>query len=387
VRQMPSGGDIGPDLSNLIHRDYESVLRDIQFPSAAINPDHLTYLVELKDGRSYAGVLRRRGEYLIIGDHSAHETTIKPADVESLVPSPVSTMPEGLDRLLGAERMRDLLTFLLTEPISPAPLEIRGEPPPRSRAEVEAVLKDSPPPPGPFRKLHVLLATGPKDHGPGEHDYPLWRRRWVKLLDLAPNVLVSECDGWPSRELLNKADVAVFYSNNPGWDQTRAGELDAFLSRGGGAVFIHYAVDGHADTDALARLIGLAWKGGSSRFRHGPIDLSFPSLQHPITRGITQLKLIDESYWNLTGDPAAVTVLASGKEEGSAQPLLWAKEYGKGRVFVSIPGHYTWSFDDPLFRLLLLRGMAWSAHEPADRFQSLIWPGTRTDLSAAPRIP
>src|SRR5262249_20279424 len=37
-----AGGAIGPDLSNLIHRDYDSVLRDIRFPSVAINPDHLT---------------------------------------------------------------------------------------------------------------------------------------------------------------------------------------------------------------------------------------------------------------------------------------------------------------------------------------------------------
>src|SRR5437660_935917 len=70
----------------------------------------------------------------------------------------------------------------------------------------------------------------------------------------------------------------------------------------------------------------------------------------------------------------------SGAAEGKPQPLLWAREYGKGRGFVSIPGHYSWSFDDPLFRLLLLRGIAWSAREPVDRFQSLIWPGARLGL-------
>ena len=43
----------------------------------------------------------------------------------------------------------------------------------------------------------------------------------------------------------------------------------------------------------------------------------------------------------------------------------------KGRVFVSIPGHYSWSFDDPLFRLLLLRGVCWAAGEPADRLSEL----------------
>ena len=50
-------GDIGPDLSNLIHRDYASVLRDITQPSFAINPDYLTQTVTL-NGRAHAD--RRR---------------------------------------------------------------------------------------------------------------------------------------------------------------------------------------------------------------------------------------------------------------------------------------------------------------------------------------
>jgi len=52
-----------------------------------------------------------------------------------------------------------------------------------------------------------------------------------------------------------------------------------------------------------------------------------------------------------------------------------ALEPGRGRVFVSIPGHYSWTFADPLFRVLLLRGIAWSAKEPVDRFNDLVWPG------------
>ena len=41
-------------------------------------------------------------------------------------------MPEGLDKNLGPERLRDLLTFLLTEPLQPAPLERKGR---RRRAD------------------------------------------------------------------------------------------------------------------------------------------------------------------------------------------------------------------------------------------------------------
>jgi type 1 glutamine amidotransferase len=46
-------------------------------------------------------------------------------------------------------------------------------------------------------------------------------------------------------------------------------------------------------------------------------------------------------------------------------------------VFVSIPGHFTWTFDDPLFRVLILRGIAWTANEPVDRFNELATLGAR----------
>ena len=120
------GGRIGPDLSNLIHRDYESVRRDIRLPSATIHPDYLTCLVEMKDGRVLTGVPRTEGDDLIIGDTQGREYRIRRSDVEALHPSALSIMPEGLEKTVGPERMRDLLTFLLTEPLQPAKLERDG---------------------------------------------------------------------------------------------------------------------------------------------------------------------------------------------------------------------------------------------------------------------
>jgi type 1 glutamine amidotransferase len=136
-------------------------------------------------------------------------------------------------------------------------------------------------------------------------------------------------------------------------------------------------VDGHKDADALAKRIGLAWRGGTSRFRHGPLELTFPDREHPITRGLGKVKFVDESYWRLVSGPGKVHVLATGVEEGKPQPLMWTHTQGKGRVFVSIPGHFTWTFDDPLFRVLLLRGICWAAGEPADRLSDLATVGAR----------
>jgi type 1 glutamine amidotransferase len=41
--------------------------------------------------------------------------------------------------------------------------------------------------------------------------------------------------------------------------------------------------------------------------------------------------------------------------------MFWCYELGKGRVFGCVPGHTTKTFDNPMFRKLLLRGMIWAA--------------------------
>src|SRR5262249_19990781 len=116
-RVRGEGGRIGPDLSNLVHRDYASVLRDIRSPSAALNPDYLTYIPPLADGRVLTGTARDAGAgRLAVGALAGREVTVARDEVESLTASPVSTMPEGLDRALTPEQLRDLLTFLLTPP-------------------------------------------------------------------------------------------------------------------------------------------------------------------------------------------------------------------------------------------------------------------------------
>jgi type 1 glutamine amidotransferase len=222
--------------------------------------------------------------------------------------------------------------------------------------------------------MRVVLVAGAKDHGPGEHDYPAWLKAWNELLSIGENLEVETANGWPERSEFQKADVMVFYQRGE-WNAQRATDIDAFLQRGGGLVYVHWAVDGQQDTPGFAKRIALAW-GNGSKFRHGPLSLSFnhdPS--HPISRGFKTLKLVDESYWNLTGKLSPDRILGTGLEENQPQPLFWSLEQGKGRVFVSIPGHYSWTFDDPLFRVLLLRAIAWTAKEPVDRFNNLVWPG------------
>ncbi|MBO0700496.1 MAG: ThuA domain-containing protein, partial [Zavarzinella sp.] len=281
---------------------------------------------------------------------------------------------EGLPKELGPERMRDLMTFLLTEPSMPRDLA-GPRPKPRTAAEVRAALAGSPEPPEKTRPIRIVLVAGPKDHGPGEHDYPAWQKAWKELLSAADNIDVGTAWDWPTADQVKTADVLVFYQQGT-WTADRARDIDGFLKRGGGLVYLHYAVDGGQDAPGFAQRIGLAWKGGQSKFRHGPLELGFETGdRHPIGRNFARVKFVDESYWQLVGDRSKVRMLATGVEDGQSRPLFWTLEPEKGRVFVSIPGHFSWTFDDPLFRVLLLRGIAWAAKEPVDRFNDLVWPG------------
>jgi type 1 glutamine amidotransferase len=264
------------------------------------------------------------------------------------------------------------------EPLPPTamPRDHKGpRPKPRAAAEVEAVLAGVPTTPTKLRPLRIVLVAGKKDHGKGEHDYPAWQKAWAALFRLADKVEVTTGWEWPAPEEFQKADVMVFYQHGD-WTAARAADIDAFLERGGGLVYIHWAVDGREDAPGFARRIGLASRGGKIRYRHGPLDLAFdPQTKHPIARNFERLKLVDESYWLLTGELPKERVLATQVEDQEPRPLFWTTEPGRGRVFVSIPGHFSWTFDDPLFRVLLLRGIAWAAREPVDRFNELVWPG------------
>jgi len=364
-RLRGEGGTIGPDLSNSVHRDAASVLRDIREPNATINPDYVSYNVHLRDGEDITGFLRTQtSDSLRIVGSDGKEQLVRRDDVSAMRPSAISIMPTGLLEGLKEEQVRDLMTFLMHEP------------PTRSRSEVEAVLRPldqgSIDAQQPVRLLNVVLVASKQDHGPGQHDYPSWQKKWLALLGQAPGTVVSNAWDWPTPQQWRTADVMVFYFWNHDWSAERYQQLEDYQARGGGVAVFHSATIADKDPEKLAERIGLAAQPGPTKYLHTPILLRFvlPTNQS-ITRGFKELNLLDEPYWPMIGDTNRIEVLATADLEGEARPLVWTFERGKGRVFASIIGHYDWSFNDPLFRILALRGIAWAAGEPAGRFDNL----------------
>jgi putative heme-binding domain-containing protein len=108
------GGSVGPNLSNLVQIDAESVLKDIAEPSARINPDHINYIVTTDSGDVVSGLVRQEGEEVVVTEAVDKVTRLKRGAVKEIRPSKISLMPEGYKEL-GKEKLRDLLTFLTVE--------------------------------------------------------------------------------------------------------------------------------------------------------------------------------------------------------------------------------------------------------------------------------
>ena len=58
--------------------------------------------------------------------------------------------------------------------------------------------------------------------------------------------------------------------------------------------------------------------------------------------------------------------------DGRDWPVAWTMTRGQGRVFASVLGHNYFTFNDPYFRIILLRAMAWTMHESFDPFKVLV---------------
>jgi type 1 glutamine amidotransferase len=262
--------------------------------------------------------------------------------------------------------------------------------PPRSKAQIERIIgpvvKQEP-----TRDLKIVWVWSKHDHGPGFHEYEKVRDLFASLLSKVPRVQVEPVYKFPAAAQWQSADLVVFYLH---LDRLQAEHYELmlrYLRRGGGIVAIHEAMIMRPHGGRLAECFGLAWDEGASLWGVMPTPFQIVDEHHPIFAGFgREMDLVDEFYWRLTGTHQGIHVLATSQAgpphgsdrapvaeelDGENWPLFWTKELDRGRVFASLPGHNLFTFDDPYFRAILLRAMAWTTRQSFDPFKPLVTDG------------
>jgi putative heme-binding domain-containing protein len=113
------GEGVGPDLSNVSKRfQRKEILESVIFPSQVISDQFAAKRVRTVDGKAYEGLVGPAGDGIVIMQSNAEKVTIPNSEVEEVVSSRTSTMPEGLFDLLTLAEIADLFAYL-------------GEPPPQ----------------------------------------------------------------------------------------------------------------------------------------------------------------------------------------------------------------------------------------------------------------
>jgi putative membrane-bound dehydrogenase-like protein len=111
------GAKIGPDLSGVAAHTKEHLLIDILDPSRSVEGNFRVYVVETKTGQVYSGMMASETKTTVeLIDTQAKKHVIERDDIDSLVASTKSLMPEGFEKTLKQDELIDLLTFLTALP-------------------------------------------------------------------------------------------------------------------------------------------------------------------------------------------------------------------------------------------------------------------------------
>ncbi len=108
------GGKLGPDLTAIGSvRTERDLLESVVFPSASFVRSYEPYVVRLKNGDEYTGIVRSEdADAIVIAIGLGAEVHLDRADVVLISPGTVSLMPQGFDRILSRQELADLIAFL-----------------------------------------------------------------------------------------------------------------------------------------------------------------------------------------------------------------------------------------------------------------------------------
>lgn len=125
--------------------------------------------------------------------------------------------------------------------------------------------------------------------------------------------------------------------------------------------------------------------GGKSKYMVKIIDR-----KDPITKGLKDFHVTNTEQYYMLMDPN-IKVLATSKFKkasylkkdskkiedvvtGSIMPVVWKKNFGKGRIFYNSIGHYIKDFDIPELMEIQKRGIRWAAESKYNDKEDLISP-------------
>jgi len=158
-------------------------------------------------------------------------------------------------------------------------------------------------------------------------------------------------------ENIGKYDLVLFYgSGGTISDPKQEQGLWNFVHQGGGIVAVH-ATDANKTSDVYWELLGGRFIGHGS----GKYSVHIYDQDHPITAGLRDFDIADETYAHEYHKNACMRCLVRMDRGNERQSMAWVQQHGKGRVFTTGFGNDQGAWANPQFQRLVVRAMYWAA--------------------------
>lgn len=116
-----AGGTIAPNLTNAARADRDYLLENILDPNALVGKDYQMTMVFVEDGRVVSGLIAEQNEQVVTIQTQTERVRLPRNEIDRMMRSTLSMMPEGLLQPLNDDQVRDLFAYLATPQQVPLP--------------------------------------------------------------------------------------------------------------------------------------------------------------------------------------------------------------------------------------------------------------------------
>ena len=220
-------------------------------------------------------------------------------------------------------------------------------------------------------EIRALITTG--GHG-------FQRKPFFKMFSDMPGITCTNARMPGAASLLKpglekKYDVIVMYDMVKSILPEQRKAFLGLLKTGIGVISLHHNLGAHRDWDEFHRIIGGQYlfeprkidgkEYRKSTYAHGQdIDVKVIDGKHPVTSGISDFRIHDETYKHCYVSPGAHVLLGT-EHPKSIRQLAWVTKYGRSPVFYLMLGHDAKAWQNPAYPKLLLNGIRWASENAA----------------------
>ncbi|MDR2921645.1 MAG: ThuA domain-containing protein [Tannerella sp.] len=216
------------------------------------------------------------------------------------------------------------------------------------------------------KKIKVLVVTGGHDY-----DKEGFEELLAKLPGSYDQVEHPNALAMLNSEKFASYDVVLFYDMPLKSESNTAVCFYELTDAGKGIIVLHHAFCSYNAWPEYERMIGgsyyrYPWKKDgvaqdASTYTHDvTFDVKVEDPNHPVTEGVSDFQITDETYGNVDIMPNVYPLLST-TEPSSALLVGWTNIYRNSRVVTLTLGHDRSAWENPSFIQILSQAVKWTA--------------------------